>query len=86
MSNNVVDTSNGVNEVSAGKEVFDSLRTHYRAAEYRRFRVKDRSNRYAEMLGFTPDGKHMIGFWEGQDEVTRFAPDDSNWTNRVTYV
>ena len=69
-----------------GHETFYALRDMYRRAEWRRFRAKHRSNRYAEMLGYTPDGKAMIGFWEGQDEVTRFDPDDMQWSQLTTYV
>ena len=69
-----------------GRENYGTLRELYLKAEWRRFRVKHRTNRHAEMLGYTPDGKHMVGFWEGHDEVTYFAPDDLQWTELLTYV
>jgi len=72
--------------MGTGKEYYSTLRQMYRDADHRRFRTKHRSNRHAELLGFTPDGKSMVGFWEGQDEVTYFAADELNWTALTVYV
>ncbi len=72
--------------MARGKETFYSLRALYRMAEWRRFRTRHRSNRFAEVLGLTPDGTHMIGFWEGTEDPIKFTPDDTNWTDLTTYV
>ena len=65
---------------------FATLREFFRAAEFRKFRARHRTNRSADFLGFTPDGKSVVGFWDGSEEPTMFEPDDYNWTQLVTYL
>jgi len=68
------------------KQHLRSLRELYRAADWRRFRVKHHTNRYAEILGLAPDGLHMVGYWEGHDDITMFAADEINWTSLTVYI
>ncbi len=69
-----------------GKEHYQSLRDLYRTAEYRRFRVRHRTNWYAEILGFGPDGRHMVGWREGSDDLRKFDPDQIEWTEPTIYL
>ena len=65
---------------------FATLRDLFRAAEFRGFRARHRSNRWADFLGFVPDGKSVIGFWDGSNEPETFEPDDHQWTQLVTHL
>jgi len=69
-----------------GREHFRSLRNFYRASSYRRFRVVNRNNRAAEILGFGPNGDTMIGWWDGGTDLRQFDPDDVDWANHTVYV
>jgi hypothetical protein len=72
--------------MTGAHESFTSLRKAYRLSEYRRFRVKHRSNKWADILGFAPDGKTLLGWWDGSEQVEHFAPDDIAWAQLTTYV
>jgi hypothetical protein len=68
-----------------GKEHFHTLREAYRASDYRRFRAKSRGNRWADFLGFGPDGTYIIGWNDGDDEESHFDPDVRSWSHITVY-
>jgi hypothetical protein len=72
--------------MASGKEQYRTLRELFRLASSRRFRTKNRNNRYAEIIGFGPNGDRMIGWWEGTDTALEFDPDERAWTNPTIYV
>jgi hypothetical protein len=69
-----------------GKEQYFTLRELFRMASSRGFRAKHRGNRYAECIGFGPNGTAVLGFWEGHDDIEYFDPDERAWTNPTIYV
>jgi hypothetical protein len=68
-----------------GKEHFQSLREAYRFSDYRRFRAKHRSGRWADFLGFGPDGATIIGWWDGDEFEQHYEPDVRNWSHITIY-
>lgn len=72
--------------MAAGKETYHPLRLLVRRAEYRRFRARHRDNRWADFLGFSPNGQHVVGFWDGDEQPTLFDPSEIQWAQLVTYV
>lgn len=67
------------------KANFSNLRTMYRIVDFRRFRAKNRDNRWADILGMGPDQK-MWGWWDGDTDKTDFEPDTIEWTNMTRYL
>lgn len=72
--------------MAAGKETYHSLRQLVRRSDFRRFRARHRDNRWADFLGFTPNGEKVVGFWDGDEEPTLYDADEIQWTQLVTYV
>lgn len=63
-----------------GKEHFRSLRHFFRMANLRGFAVLNRNQRAATILGFGPDDRTMIGWWEGTNTIEHFDPDSAEWS------
>jgi hypothetical protein len=63
-----------------------TLRECFRHSEHRRFSAQHRDGRWAEMLGFTPDGLHMLGWWANNNELTKFEPDQIDWVRFTTHI
>lgn len=70
--------------MTGGKEFYNSLAEYLRRADFRRFRIKHRTNRWAEILGYGPDGR-MVGYWDGSQDIQLFDPAEICWTRLVTY-
>lgn len=64
---------------------YQTLRELLRASDYRRFRAKNRQNRWADFLGFSADGAAVIGWFDGDAQEQRFAPDEREWSHHTTY-
>lgn len=69
-----------------GKEQYFTLRELFRLASSRRFRAVNRSSRAAEFVGFGPQGAGVLGWYESNDEIMEFDPDERQWTRPTIYV
>jgi hypothetical protein len=70
----------------SGKEHYYTLRELLARAEYRRFRAKNKQNRWADFLGFAPNGKTIIGWFDGSDTEEHFDAEARQWSTLTTYI
>ncbi len=70
----------------SGKEAFYTLREAFRSANFRRFRAKNKQNRWADFVGFGPDGTTLLGWFDGSGDVQHFDPDTRTWSNITVYL